>query len=307
MSKLVSVIIPTYKRPDYLARAIESVLNQTHTNLELIIVDDNDPSWIERELTEKLVKTYKDKDSRIMYLKHETNKNGSVARNTGFKYSSGEYIMFLDDDDEFKLNKVKAQVESMERSPQKIGANYTRFVRFKNGKLFDRSTEQRSGSYVLDVLMRNFFIQAGSNLLIRREAFVKLVGFDETFERNQDIEFILRLMLDYEIAYVDELGLVHHKTHKKLKLSFKEITEHFIDCFKDLMGSFDKDDQVLIHKMLNLQLIRDYFNRKDFKEALNLRKTNEISFRLMLLYMLHLVKRRLLRQIGPFDLIRYKR
>ena len=96
---LVSVIIPTYKRPDYLDRAIDSVLNQTYNNIEIIVVDDNNPNTEGRERTEKIMRRYEN-NPHVIYIKHEYNKNGSAARNTGFKASHGVYLAFLDDDDQ---------------------------------------------------------------------------------------------------------------------------------------------------------------------------------------------------------------
>ena len=80
----ISVIIPTYGTPIFLENSIQSVLNQTFQDLELIIVDDNNPDTEARQKTEELVERYIKIDNRIRYIKHEHNKNGAVARNTGF-------------------------------------------------------------------------------------------------------------------------------------------------------------------------------------------------------------------------------
>ena len=122
MKPLVSVIIPTYKSCDTLCRAIQSVLNQTYDNIEVIVVDDNNPNTPERAATEELMLRYKT-ESEVHYIKHEFNKNGSAARNTGFRHSSGEYLCFLDDDDYFLKDKLQLQVEYMQSNPQ-YDANY---------------------------------------------------------------------------------------------------------------------------------------------------------------------------------------
>lgn len=84
--KLVSVIIPTYKRSDCLPNAIKSVLNQTYKDIEIIVVDDNDPESEYRKNTEKVMEGFS-QYSNVIYIKHDINRNGSVARNTGFKDS----------------------------------------------------------------------------------------------------------------------------------------------------------------------------------------------------------------------------
>ena len=110
---LVSVIIPTYKRPDKLDVAINSVLRQTYPNVEVIVVDDNDPDTEGRRLTEEKMSKFND-ESRVKYIKHDHNKNGSAARNTGARASKGEYVAFLDDDDEYLPNKIESQLQTLD-------------------------------------------------------------------------------------------------------------------------------------------------------------------------------------------------
>lgn len=135
----VSVVIPTYKRPKYLKRALDSVLRQTYKNIEIIVVDDNNSDDEYRIETEKFMKKFN--DSRIKYIKHERNKNGSAARNTGIKNSSGKYITFLDDDDEFADQRIEKLVQCMENLDESWVACYTLIKRFVNGKLLDKSTD----------------------------------------------------------------------------------------------------------------------------------------------------------------------
>src|SRR5699024_12674415 len=91
---LVSVIIPTYGQPTNLITSINSVLDQDYSAVEIILVDDNNPDTDARLKTEKLMFENFNEISNVKYLKHEVNKNGSAARNTGFKYSHGKYICF---------------------------------------------------------------------------------------------------------------------------------------------------------------------------------------------------------------------
>ena len=123
---LVSIIIPTYKRPDTLDRAINSVLNQTYKNIEVIVVDDNNPDTEARSKTEHIMSVYAD-NPRVRYIKHEKNKNGSAARNTGARYSQAKYVAFLDDDDEFFPEKIEAQVKRLEELPDEYAVCYRRW------------------------------------------------------------------------------------------------------------------------------------------------------------------------------------
>ena len=96
----VSIIIPTYGGSESLLKSVDSVLLQDYSEFEIIVVDDNDPDTDARKKTELLMGKYTN-DPRVKYIKHERNKNGSAARNTGFIESEGEYICLLDDDDFF--------------------------------------------------------------------------------------------------------------------------------------------------------------------------------------------------------------
>ena len=95
---LVSVIMPTYRRSEKLIRAIESVLNQTYKNLELLLVNDNEPFDEYTEQLKKRVEKYS-ADKRFQLIIQEKHVNGAVARNFGIRRAKGQYIAFLDDDD----------------------------------------------------------------------------------------------------------------------------------------------------------------------------------------------------------------
>ena len=101
---LVSVVIPTYRRGKYIAKAIDSVLSQTYNNLEIIIIDDNISNSIEREQTQKIIEDIN--DSRILYIQNAKNLGGSLSRNVGIFKAKGEYITFLDDDDLYLPKKI---------------------------------------------------------------------------------------------------------------------------------------------------------------------------------------------------------
>ena len=114
---LVSILIPTYKRTDKLKKSIKSALNQTYENIEIIVIDDNDPETLDREKNEILMDQMKKEYKNIVYIKHEKNKNGAAARNTGIKKAKGKYIAFLDDDDEFFKQKIEIQYKYLKENP----------------------------------------------------------------------------------------------------------------------------------------------------------------------------------------------
>src|SRR5258705_10332336 len=105
----VSVIIPTYNRAECLRSAITNVLNQTFQDFEIVVVDDSS-----QDHTREVVNSLDDK--RIKYIRHERNKGVAAARNTGVSNAKGDYIAFLDDDDEWFPEKLKKQCAVLEAS-----------------------------------------------------------------------------------------------------------------------------------------------------------------------------------------------
>lgn len=109
---LVSVIIPTYKRSlFYVSRAVESVLNQTYPNVEIIVVDDSTDEYDGRKEIENYIEGLN--KHKVIYCKNEKNLGGSLSRNRGIGLAKGEYITFLDDDDEYLPEKIEKQLEFM--------------------------------------------------------------------------------------------------------------------------------------------------------------------------------------------------
>jgi len=300
---LVSVIIPTYKRANCLPRAIESVLNQTYSNFEIIVVDDNVPDSKEREETKRVLEDYKS-DNRVRYIQHEKNKGGSAARNTGIRTVKGDYVMFLDDDDKFYPQKIEKQVECMESHGKEWGCCYTRYERRDGEKLFMSSVDKREGNMLKEELSRNFFTAAGSNLMIRKSVIDDVGGFDESFVRNQDIEFLIRILSKYKIAYADVLGLccyVHG--YKGVKWTMETITEHFVEMFRNKIALFPENDQKDIYQMINLQLYRYYiFDEKNIRKAWGMIKDEKISVLNSIMYIFYLVERKIRKVSKPYKL-----
>ena len=252
---LVSIVIPTYKRPGTLARAIKSVLSQTYKNIEILVVDDNNPNTEDRRLTHCVMDEFVD-EFRIKYLEHPYNKNGSAARNTGANNANGEYVAFLDDDDEFLPEKIKSQVERMEMLDDTYGCCYSKYICKRNGELVSEGTENREGRLLLDALMRNLNIAAGSNLLIRKDVFVEIGGFDESFKRNQDLEILVKILRIRKIAYTDVLGLIVNAHEQSHSIDFDLVTEQYIKAFSGFINELNYSDKNKLFRMMNLQRFR---------------------------------------------------
>lgn len=253
MFPLVSVIIPTYKRPEMLPRAINSVLNQTYPNVDVIVVDDNNPNTEGRALTERLMASF-EKYPRVRYIKHNYNKNGSAARNTGARATNAKYIAFLDDDDEFLPRKIECQVNILESRGEEWGACYSKYRLHNLDGRVKEGNECREGYLYVEMLTRDFALGSGSNMFVRKSAFDTINGFDESFERSQDIEFLTRLLKLYKMAYCDELGLIAYVETKR-NLDLNSIISKYIKSFSEQLAELTEDQQKKFYDNMSGQLL----------------------------------------------------
>lgn len=194
----VSTIIPTYKGWDVIDRAVRSVISQElDASFEVIVVDDNDPQSADRQKTEQVMEQFSN-DERVIYIKHERNRNGAAARNTGFSHSKGRYICFLDDDDIFLPNKLQHQVDYMDVHPE-FGASYT-WRLMSNDEIIKCN---KTGDLSEDILTLSF-TPTTITIMMRRECYEALHGHDESFRRHQDFEFQLRFFQKFQMGVVEE-------------------------------------------------------------------------------------------------------
>jgi len=290
---LVSVVIPTYSRPIYLKRCIESVLNQTYSNIEIFVVDDNDPNTEARIATEIVMREYED-CRRVEYLKHERNRNGAAARNTGWKHSSGKYITYIDDDDEIAKEKIEKQVLCLENLDESWGACYTGYKIHSETDMDQISTESRSGECYLDALMRTMFMGSGSNLFLRKKVVDEINGFDETFRRNQDVEFLTRALEKYKLAYIDEVLLIIHQEGNRKTSSFETIdsyTKHYLSKFEDRINALSNNDRERVVAVISLERCRIAFYKKKYSAGIAILKENNVRIKYVFRYMKYLLIR----------------
>jgi glycosyltransferase involved in cell wall biosynthesis len=196
---LVSVIIPTKDRPEMLTQAIQSVLNQTFTELEIIVVNDGgvDVQSVISRLNTK---------GNITYKKHDRALDRSAARNTGIRAARGKYIAYLDDDDIYYPNHIETLVKFLENSEYKIA--YTDAVMAQQEKQNgEYVTVQRSVPYSLDFDKDKILVSnCTPNLCLMHEksCFDEVGLFDETLSTHEDWDLIIRLSRKFDIAHIKE-------------------------------------------------------------------------------------------------------
>ena len=193
----VSVIIPTHNCGRYLVESVESVLNQSLADFELIVVDDGSTDG-----TDKIMKPYLD-DSRVKYIKKPERRGLSAARNTGIEASIGDFISFLDADDMFVEGKIQRQLDFFEDRKQ-CGLCYTNEVYFKEGENKHLlSPRYHFSGDVFYFLKRSNFIHI-STVMVRKEILRK-DRFEESLRSHEDWDFFLRLSFkDVRFLYMKE-------------------------------------------------------------------------------------------------------
>lgn len=204
IDNLVSVIVPTYGGPDFLSCCVDSVLSQTYSNIEIIIVDDNGLGS-RSQLETAIVMAKYESVHNVKYICHDVNKNGSATRNTGVKNSRGEYIALLDDDDIFLPDKIKRQVELLSSIGADYGAVYCSHETYLNEDKVGEEHALMDGQFIYDYMLHRVEISS-SSLMVRRSVWDELGGFDESFKRHQDWEFIIRLLSKCAIKADDFFG-----------------------------------------------------------------------------------------------------
>lgn len=233
--KNVTVIIPTYKRSDMLPRAIESVLNQTYSDIDIIVVDDNNPDTEYRSNTEKEMLKYAD-NSRIKYIKHECNKNGAAARNTGIFATDSPYIAFLDDDDYYYPEKIEKQVLFLGEHPE-YNAVYCWRQEGKN-----RFIEGKHEGDLSEVLLTDRFMPGTTSVMFRAESLKEIKGFDERFKRHQEVELLLRFCQKNKVGYIPYLGVFMDMSDRQNEIHGKMLENNkalYLSAFDERINEID--------------------------------------------------------------------
>lgn len=180
---MVTVVIPTFNRASTLERAIRSVLNQTMTDIELIIVDDGSTDNT-KEVVDSIC------DNRIRYVRLSHNSGGGTARNRGIGEAKGEFIAFQDSDDEWLPNKLETQLTVMKNSG--AGACFCSKKQFSvDGQSFKITHEDLSEGIVPNALLYRKSRVSTQTLIAKREVFDKAL-FDVNVLKAQDYEWTIR-------------------------------------------------------------------------------------------------------------------
>lgn len=229
---LVTVVIPTYNRATMVGRAIESVLQQTFSDFEIVVVDDSS-----HDNTESVVKGFG--DHRVRYIRHEINKKLPATRNTGIANARGQYIAFLDDDDQWKKDKLCKQIDAIQNCEAVLCASTVTGI---------KPTYRYREDWVTSSTLRKGNIFDPSGLIVRAEVLRKL-QFDTSLPNGvgEDWDMFIRIAERGKIKYIPEPLVIYNDgqghariTNRQAGMSISELEKHtrILEKHHDFFGPF---------------------------------------------------------------------
>ena len=235
----ISVVIPTYNRKKYIKRAIDSVIRQSYKPFEIIVIDDGSTDG-----TYELIK--KSYSSSQISLEKQINNGVSSARNKGVKLANGDWIAFLDSDDEWFGNKLELQVREIKKS-KTFMICHTNEIWIRNGiRVNQMKKHQKYGGFIFEKCLDMCRISP-SSVMIRRCIFDEIGLFDEDLIICEDYDLWLRISSKYPVLYLDSMLI-------------KKFGGHEDQLSKNINGIEQFRIQSLEKILKNLPLKHSYFN-----------------------------------------------
>ncbi len=218
----VSVIIPAYNRGDYIDQTIKSVLEQTYSNIELIVVDDGSTDGTYEKIID-----YGEKLTLLTHAKRE-NRGQSAAINLGMENTTGKYIAILDSDDYWALNKLEIQVSYLEKH-QDIGLVYSNgYAANANGdKLYPIYGNEHVEPNDPNVVLLDCYIALPVNSLIRKKAYDRVGKFNEEYRAAQDHDMLIRLAEITKLAYLPDFLWYYRRHNDSISSKQQSLRWHY--------------------------------------------------------------------------------
>ena len=245
----VSVIIPVYNVEEYLPKCLDSVVNQTYKNLEIICVNDCSP-----DNCDKILQEYADKDERIKIINREKNGGLSAARNTGMDAATGEYIYFIDSDDWIDDDYIEKMVEAATNNHAEVVVN-TNILSEEEGKVPKQHLPQNTENFVQDK-----FLDAQScifNIIWNTWAYLWKKSFLDKINARFPEGYVIEDMYFQAttLVYLNQLYIIRNSTY------------HYIQRPSSIMGSLSSKSLIPIIKIMNK--IYDYYSSNNLIDKIS--------------------------------------
>ncbi|WP_394903137.1 glycosyltransferase [Clostridium butyricum] len=276
---MVSVIIVVYNGEKFIGQAIESVLNQTYKDIELVVVDDGST-----DSTRDIIESYKD----VKYI-YEENSGQATARNLGIENSKGKYIAFLDADDLYMSKKIEKQVSVLEKNPQ-IDVIYND-LRVVDENLNYLSTLKSEGIYVrredlLANIMDRQVIQGPVCMMLRRKC-TERVKWNKELSYVNDYDYIINLLKQYNFKYLEEELYIYRRHGNNFSNKHNESVHEEKNVIRNIgIKNIQKivNESSFNNKDKKFLLARIYIKINQYKKAREILKENILKNDNELLY-----------------------
>ena len=255
LKETISIIIPTYNREKYILNSIQSILNQTLFDIEIIIIDD-----CSNDNTDKIIKSIK--DNRIKYIKLKKRQGAPYARNLGIKLARGRFISFQDSDDIYHFDKLEKQFKNLKR--YKSDLDFCK-INIHINNTFNRTVPDKrvtraiiNGNIYGPLIKSGNFISTQSILI--KKLYIEKYFFDINFPRLQDYDLMLRMIPSIKVSFTNEM-LVNIFRHN--------------DSISIDSNKLKKALEILLKKNYNF----NNFQNKQFKKFIDLvKKKNKFKY-----------------------------
>lgn len=254
---LISVIIPVYNNESLLRRSLESVVKQTYTNLEIIIISDGS---MKPEIIKKIIKNFQQKN--IIYIQNKINRGVSYVLNQAINIAKGEYINWLSHDDFFHEDKINLQYKDLIVNNEDI--SYTNFIQVKDNKKFyikSINLNNSSNQFISMVLNDNIH---GCSILLR-SSIIKdnSLLFNTKLRHVQDYDFWLKIIKNYKFRYLNKF-LLYSQVHEAQSsvANFEQSMKEKKTFWGDVLNNIYNDDlkKIIVFRVIVSLSKRNYLN-----------------------------------------------
>jgi len=258
LNKTVSIIVPVYNSEKYLKRSIESILNQTYKDLEIIIIDDKST-----DNSKKIIQKYASSDNRIRAFYSEVNHGVSRSRNIGLKSISGDYVMFMDSDDYIVPEAIEKMVNASIKYDADIVDNYHLIIYSKKNKeYYFTESKVPKKTLVMGSLKDNIDILTKSTYITGKLIKKELIGdltFDESLRRYEDLVFEHNLKKKIKnLVFINDVDYYYYQVSDSLINTLGEKHIAYLDAAKEVIDNY-KDSNEEIKSRIESLLVTNGF------------------------------------------------
>lgn len=275
---IISVLIPYYNNAKEIKRSLSSVFRQTFQDFEVLLINDASPDW---EDALPILNSFNDK--RLKLISHKTNQNGAVARNTGIKAAQGEFIAFLDADDEWYSSHLEEGIGFMKNNCCELVSSMVKLIN-SNG-IFYSPQEQKEDEESVATYLFTKGMSMYTPSIICKTSLARDVLFDETLKRHQDFDFLIQAEIKkYKLCTSPHLGGIVHweKNNTIIKGETWQFSNEWLTKRKDLFTKKEADNfwiQFVGFKILRIN--KKLFMLEFLKNRINIFYLNRSRIRLM--------------------------